>query len=70
VESQARESKLVPRIVPTLRWVAAIQGVWEMNGEVFRLQAEPESGVLMALDSKGEAVNPLRVISRGTKLTE
>jgi hypothetical protein len=60
----------VPRIVPTLRWIQAVEGVWEMNGELFHLQAEPESGVLMALNPEGERVNPLRVISRGTKLDD
>ena len=68
MESHARTSGLVPRIVPTARWIKAIQGVWEMNGEIFRLQAEPETGVLTALNLEGEAVSPLRVISRGTKL--
>ncbi len=65
--SEGEETRTVPRIVPTPQWIQAVQGIWKMNGELLRLQAESETGVLVALDSRGEQVNPLRVISRGTK---
>jgi hypothetical protein len=39
-----------------------------LNGEIIRLQEEPDTGVLIGLNGGGEFVNPMRVISRGRKL--
>jgi hypothetical protein len=37
---------------------------------MIRLLEEPETGVLVAVNLRGERVNPLRVISLGTKLQD
>ena len=70
MEKSAQARARVPRIVPTARWIQAVQGVWEMGGEEFRLAREPETGVLRAVDRKGNEVNPLRIISRGSKVRD
>jgi hypothetical protein len=59
---------IIPRVVPTPSRVQALLGVWELEGEVVKMEQEPESGVLIASRIGGELVNPVRVISRGTKI--
>ncbi len=58
----------VPRIRPTPEHLQALIGVWEIGGETVRLQGEQDSGILIALNNRGERVNPVRVISRGIKI--
>ena len=58
----------IPRIVPTPEHRAALLGIWELKGEMIRFLTEPETGVLVAYSSEGYRVNPIRVISGGTKL--
>jgi hypothetical protein len=45
----------------------ALVGTWELGGSTIQMVEEPESGVLLALNARGEPVNPLTVISRGSK---
>ncbi|MFO8173560.1 MAG: hypothetical protein R6T96_04700 [Longimicrobiales bacterium] len=58
----------IPRITPTREHLQAIVGTWEVSGETVRLQGEGDSGVLIAVNARGERVNPLRVISGGVKI--
>lgn len=58
----------VPRIVPTRDRIEALVGIWELEGRSIRLIEERHSGVLLALNDRGERVNPLRVITRGRKV--
>lgn len=58
----------VPRIRPTPEHLQALVGTWEFSGETVRLQGEQDSGILVALNDRGERLNPVRVISRGVKL--
>jgi len=58
----------VPRIRPTPEHMKALVGTWEFGGQTVHLQGEENSGILVALDDRGERVNPVRVISRGVKL--
>ena len=66
--SAAQDQEFIPRIVPTPCHIRAIQGPWSLDGKVFRLYEEPETGVLLALNEEGIRENPLKVISRGKKL--
>lgn len=58
----------VPRIRPTPEHLEALVGTWEVSGETVHLQGERDSGILVALNDRGERVNPVRVISRGVKI--
>ena len=58
----------IPRIVPTREHLDRLLGIWELNGEMIRFLAEPETGVLVAFSCEGYRVNPIRVISGGTKM--
>ena len=58
----------VPRIVPTEEHRDALVGIWELDGEMIRLLTEPETGVLVAMSCEGYRVNPIRVISGGSKM--
>jgi hypothetical protein len=43
-------------------------GMWELDGEVINLVQEADTGVLVALTTRGNRVNPMRVISQGSKM--
>jgi len=58
----------VPRITPTQEHLDALVGIWEIEGEMVRLLTEPETGVLVAMTTRGRRLNPIRVISRGKKM--
>ena len=58
----------IPRIVPTPEHRERLLGIWELRGEMVRFLTEPETGVLVAYSSEGYRLNPIRVISRGSKL--
>ena len=58
----------IPRIVPTQEHLDALLGIWELNGEMIRFLTEPETGVLVAYTANGVRVNPIRVISGGSKM--
>jgi len=45
----------------------ALVGTWELGGETIQMREEPGTGVLLAVNSRGEAINPMRVITRGFK---
>lgn len=68
--NQAQASELVPRIVPTPRWIRAVSGQWKVDGEIVRMAREPDTGVLVAIDEHGNSRNPLRVISNGAKVKD
>jgi hypothetical protein len=44
--------------------------MWELEGRSVRLIEERHSGVLLALNHRGERINPLRVITRGRKVED
>lgn len=56
------------RLVPTPYYGKALKGTWFLDGKVVRLDQDPESGILLALNEDGELVNPLMVIARGHRL--
>ena len=58
----------VPRVVPTQEHLDALLGIWELNGEMIRFLTEPDTGVLVAISTEGFRLNPIRVISGGTKM--
>ena len=58
----------IPRIVPTPEHRDRLLGIWELQGEMVRFLTEPETGVLVAYSSEGYRLNPIRVISGGSKL--
>ena len=58
----------VPRVVPTQEHLDALLGLWELNGEMIRFLTEPDTGVLVAISTEGFRLNPIRVISGGTKM--
>ena len=60
---------MVPRIRPTEKWLRAIEGLWEMNGEPYWLGEDADTGVIQAIGENGERVNPIHVISRGRRLS-
>jgi hypothetical protein len=45
----------------------AVVGTWELCGEKIQMLADSETATLVAMDSRGEPVNPIKVISRGFK---
>ena len=59
----------LPRIVPRPGHIKALEGSWALDGDLIRMYEEPGSGVLMAQTEDGRTVNPLKVISRGKKLS-
>ena len=63
-------SPVLPRVVPAGDRIKSLLGIWQIDGEMIRLLEEPGTGVLVAINLRGERVNPLRVISQGTKLQE
>ena len=58
----------IPRIVPTAEHLDKLLGIWELNGEMVRFVTEPETGVLVAVSTEGYRLNPIRVISSGSKM--
>jgi hypothetical protein len=68
VESELAQTRRVPRIVPTPAHMDAMVGIWELDGEMINLVKEPDTGVLVAMTTRGIRVNPLRVISHGSKM--
>ncbi len=58
----------LPRIVPIRNRIQAIQGTWIFHGEKVKLLEEPETGVLLAMTLSGVPINPMRVISQGSKI--
>ena len=58
----------IPRIVPTQEHLDALLGIWELNGEMVRFLTEPETGVLVDVSSEGYRINPIRVISGGSRM--
>ena len=58
----------VPRIVPTPEHRKELLGIWELDGEMIRFVLEPDTGVLVAVSAEGYRVNPIRVISGGSKM--
>lgn len=45
----------------------AVVGTWELCGERIQMLEDSDSGSLVAVNSRGEPVNPIQVISRGFK---
>jgi hypothetical protein len=45
----------------------AVVGTWELCGEKIQMLADAETATLVAMNSRGEPVNPIQVISRGFK---
>jgi hypothetical protein len=70
VEIDDYSSPVLPRVVPSGDRIKSLLGIWQIDGEMIRLLEEPGTGVLVAINLRGERVNPLRVISHGTKLQE
>jgi len=62
------DMRSVPRIRPTRKHLEALEGTWRVGGETVRLRGEQDSGVLVALNTRGEPMNPMRVISGGVKI--
>ena len=58
----------IPRVVPTQEHLKELLGIWELRGEMIRFLTEPETGVLVAYSSEGYRINPIRVISGGSKM--
>lgn len=67
VELHTKTMGFRQRIVPTPNHLEALLGIWELDGEMIRMMEEPGTGALAALNSRGEWVNPMPVISRGAK---
>ena len=61
-------TQALPRIVPRRDRIQAIQGMWVFQGEKVRLLEEPETGVLLAMTLSGVPINPMQVISQGSKV--
>jgi hypothetical protein len=55
------------RVIPTRSHLEALVGTWELSGEMVQMMEEPNTGVLMALSCRGDWINPMTVISRGSK---
>ena len=68
-DPDAPDPELVPRIRPTERWLRAVEGLWEMDGERFWVGEDAETGTLRAVAQDGEAVNPIPIISRGRRIS-
>lgn len=68
MEHRRIRSGVLPRVVPTETRSRGLRGSWKLNGEMVQMGQEPGTGVLIALDSRGNRVNPLRVISHGSKI--
>lgn len=67
---QTDSQTVLPRIVPTPDHIKALVGTWAFDGRLIQLHREPQSGVLLAKSHEGQQVNPLKVISRGKKLSD
>lgn len=52
---------------PTPGYLEALVGDWELAGESIKMREEPGTGVLVAVNSRGESVNPITVITRGSR---
>lgn len=68
MKTQASMTDALPRIVPRGDRIRAIQGTWIFHGEKVKMLAEPETGVLLAMTLSGVSINPMRVISQGSKV--
>ena len=60
----------MPRIIPSGDHMQKMKGIWELDGEMVRLMAEPDTGVLVAVTTDGGRVNPIKVVSHGAKWEE
>lgn len=58
----------IPRIKPAGDHLDHMVGIWELNGQMVRLLAEPGTGILVAMTTDGARVNPMRVVSHGAKM--
>ena len=67
MEVHPKSTGIRQSIVPTPGHLEALVGIWELDGEMIRMIEEPGTGALAALNSRGEWVNPMPVISRGVK---
>ncbi|MGW8267284.1 MAG: hypothetical protein ACWGSQ_13035 [Longimicrobiales bacterium] len=65
--SQKRTTSSSRGVRPTADYLEALVGDWELGGEAIRMREEPGTGVLVALNSRGESVNPITVITRGSR---
>ncbi|NNM05137.1 MAG: hypothetical protein HKO65_08555 [Gemmatimonadetes bacterium] len=59
-----------PRMALKPTRVRALLGIWELDGEMIRFLEDPVTGELVALTCGGGRVNPMRVISHGTRMIE
>jgi len=57
-------------MMPNPSRIRALLGIWELDGEMVRLLEDPGTGALVALTSRAEWVNPMRVVSHGTRMME
>ena len=58
----------IPRIKPAGDHMDHMVGIWELDGQMVCLLAEPETGVLVAMTTYGTRVNPMHVVSHGAKM--
>lgn len=68
MSTQQSTSETVPRIVPAEACIRALRGTWQLRGELFVLEREPETGVLIASTAHGRRVNPIPIIQLGKKV--
>ena len=68
MKTQASMNDVLPRIVPRRNRIRAIQGTWIFHGEKVKMLEEPETGVLLAMTLSGAPINPMQVISQGSKI--
>ena len=68
MKTQSSMTQPLPRVVPRRNRIQAIQGTWVFHGETVELLEEPETGVLLARALSGVPINPMRVISQGSKV--
>jgi hypothetical protein len=55
-------------MMPNPSRIRALVGIWELDGEMVRLLEDPKTGALVAVTCQAEWVNPMRVVSRGTRM--
>jgi hypothetical protein len=68
MKTHASMTDALPRIVPRRDRIEAIQGTWIFHGKKVKMLEEPETGVLLAMTLSGVPINPMRVISQGSKV--
>lgn len=64
------EPTRIPRIIPAGDHMEKMSGIWELDGKMVRLMAEPGTGVLVAVTTDGGRVNPMKVVSHGARWME